>query len=67
MVKTAKNMNRLDKRIAVLGAGFAGLSAAYHLKKQGFNKVTVVEASSAIGGLARSFDWHGITCDLAPC
>src|SRR4030066_588386 len=49
------------KNIAILGAGFAGLAAAYDLIHQG-NQVTVYEASSQVGGLAAGFkephwDW----------
>jgi NADPH-dependent glutamate synthase beta subunit-like oxidoreductase len=42
-------------RVAVLGAGPAGLSAAYQLRRRGW-RVTVFEASEAAGGLLR----HGI-------
>jgi len=52
------------KSIAILGAGIAGLSSAYYLKKNGFN-VQVFERESYYGGLARSFDWHGFSCDFA--
>jgi protoporphyrinogen oxidase len=49
------------KHIAILGAGFGGLSAAYDLINQG-NQVTIYEASSYVGGLASGFkephwDW----------
>ena len=49
------------KNIAILGAGFGGLSAAYDLIRQG-NQVTIYEASSYVGGLAAGFrephwDW----------
>lgn len=52
------------KSIAILGAGIAGLSSAYYLKKNGFD-VQVFERESYYGGLARSFDWHGFSCDFA--
>ncbi|MFZ2097166.1 MAG: NAD(P)/FAD-dependent oxidoreductase [Anaerolineales bacterium] len=42
------------KQIAILGAGFAGLSAAYDLIRQGY-QVTIYEASDHIGGLAAGF------------
>ena len=41
---SARNM-----KIAVIGAGIAGLNAAYHLKKAGL-AVTVYEASNRLGG-----------------
>jgi protoporphyrinogen oxidase len=49
------------KSIAILGAGFGGLSAAYDLILQG-NQVTIYEASNHVGGLAAGFkephwDW----------
>ena len=49
------------KRIAVIGAGFSGLSAAYDLLRAG-NQVTIFEADEKAGGLAQGFkepywDW----------
>jgi len=47
--------------IAIIGAGYAGLSAAYDLAKAG-HQVTIYEASDHVGGLAAGFkephwDW----------
>jgi Pyruvate/2-oxoacid:ferredoxin oxidoreductase delta subunit len=39
-------------RIAVVGAGPAGLSAAYHLARKGY-AVTIIEAASQAGGMMR--------------
>lgn len=44
-----------DKSIAVVGAGPAGLSAAYQLRRQGY-RVALLEARDQLGGLLR----HGI-------
>lgn len=52
-------------RIGILGAGVAGLSAAYFLRDQ-LDAVDVFEADGSAGGLARSFLWHGFWCDIAP-
>lgn len=44
----------LATRIAIVGAGPAGLSAAYYLKQQGYTQVTVLEKLGRVGGLCRS-------------
>ena len=55
----------MTKKIIILGAGLAGLSAAWHLKEKGF-KTTVYEKKDTVGGLCRSkkindfvFDYDG--------
>jgi monoamine oxidase len=42
-------MTTMKVQTAVVGAGFAGLAAAYELSSQGF-EVTVLEARQRIGG-----------------
>jgi len=54
-----------NERIAILGAGISGLSLGWLLSRQG-KRVTIFEAGSHTGGLARTFQWHGLPCDLAP-
>ncbi|HOW45267.1 MAG TPA: FAD-dependent oxidoreductase [Candidatus Aminicenantes bacterium] len=44
---------RLDKRVAIVGSGPAGLSAAYFLARRGY-PVTVFEADPEPGGMLRS-------------
>jgi len=46
---------RSNKRIVVVGAGFAGLACAYELKSAGYD-VRVFEASNRVGGRVRSVD-----------
>lgn len=52
-------------RVAVLGAGIGGLSAAHFLAGR-CEELRVFEAGDQVGGMARSFDWNGFRCDLAP-
>ena len=52
--------------IGVIGAGFAGLSAAAHLAKLGYN-VTVFEKNETIGGRARQLKAaEGYVFDMGP-
>jgi predicted NAD/FAD-binding protein len=39
-----------DQRIAIIGAGAAGLSAAYHLRRKGYRRITVFDRRSRVGG-----------------
>lgn len=50
------------KRVAVIGAGWAGLAAAVELADRGI-AVDVFEASRTLGGRARSVEWNGLTID----
>ena len=43
---------KLDKKVAVVGSGPAGLTAAYHLAKSGY-QVTIFEANDEPGGMLR--------------
>lgn len=52
-------------RIGILGGGIGGLASAYFLEGSGAEP-RVFEASGIIGGLARSFRWHGFDCDIGP-
>ena len=55
----------MSKKIAVIGSGFAGLSAACHLAKQGY-KVTVIEKNNTPGGRARQLEMSGFSFDMGP-
>lgn len=48
--------------ITIVGAGLAGLSAAYHLGKD----YTVIERDPEMGGLCKSININGYTFDYAP-
>lgn len=51
--------------VAVIGAGPAGLTAALQITRAG-HAVKVFEASSHVGGLARSFELWGQIVDVGP-
>ena len=51
------------KRIIVIGAGPAGLTAAIELLKKG-HAVTVLEASDRIGGISQTVRYHGNRMDI---
>ncbi|GCC50197.1 phytoene desaturase [Chryseotalea sanaruensis] len=53
------------KKIAVIGSGFAGLSAASTLAKAGYD-VTVFEKNEGAGGRARKFEVDGYMFDMGP-
>ena len=53
------------KKTAVIGSGFAGLSAATCLAQAGFD-VTLFEKNSTAGGRARKFEEQGFTFDMGP-
>ena len=53
------------KKVIVIGSGFAGLSSAAYLSKEGFD-VTIVEKNKQIGGRARNFKAKGYTFDMGP-
>ena len=53
------------KKTIVIGAGFAGLSAAACLAKEGFD-VVVLEKNATPGGRAREFQSDGFVFDMGP-
>ena len=63
-LKTAEDiLARSHRRIAVIGAGICGLSAAQHLAKEGL-EVTVFEARDSIGGRIRTDRSFGAALDV---
>ncbi len=55
----------MSKKAIVVGAGFAGLSAASSLAQQGF-EVTILEKNAQAGGRARAFKHDGFHFDMGP-
>jgi monoamine oxidase len=65
-VAAAQYADRSKPRIAIVGAGIAGLNAAYQLKRAGY-AATVYEARSRLGGRIQSATGligRGLTTDL---
>ena len=54
-----------DKSVIVIGSGFAGLSAASFMAKEGW-QVTVIEKNETPGGRARQWKADGFTFDMGP-
>lgn len=54
-----------QKKVIVIGAGFAGLSAATTLAQKGFD-VTLLEKNKDLGGRARKLEIDGFTFDMGP-
>ncbi|MFZ5625481.1 MAG: NAD(P)/FAD-dependent oxidoreductase [Gemmatimonadota bacterium] len=54
---------RAGERVVVIGAGPAGLTAAYLLSKRGYT-VTVLEATDAVGGISRTAQYKGYRFDI---
>ncbi|MCU0663604.1 MAG: FAD-dependent oxidoreductase [Myxococcota bacterium] len=53
-----------DQRIAVVGAGAAGLTAAQELKKRGYQHTTVFEKEEAVGGKVSTYFLDGKPYEL---
>ncbi len=58
-------MNKNKKRVAVVGAGPAGLTAAYKLVKAGV-AIDIYEADQSVGGMAKTISLWGQFVDLGP-
>ncbi len=55
-------MNKKDP-VVVIGAGIAGLTAAYDLSKNGY-EVLVLESRDRVGGRMATVDWEGFKVDI---
>jgi oxygen-dependent protoporphyrinogen oxidase len=53
------------KSVAVIGAGITGLTAAFYLKRKGF-QVTVYEAGARVGGVIQSVRHDGYLAEFGP-
>ena len=51
-------------RIAIIGAGPAGIAAGHELLRQGFSEFTIFDALDAPGGTWRLHSYPGLACDV---
>jgi protoporphyrinogen oxidase len=54
----------MNKNIAIIGAGYTGLTAAYRLAQKGHN-VTILDKGTVVGGLASEFTIEGASLERA--
>jgi protoporphyrinogen oxidase len=60
---TLTEKRKYGKRAVIIGAGPAGLTAAYELAKAGIES-TVIEKDGVVGGLARTVNYGGYRFDI---
>ena len=64
MKETREVQNKdTNEKVVIIGAGPAGLTAAYELSKAGLPS-TVVEKDRIVGGLARTVNYNGYRFDI---
>jgi protoporphyrinogen oxidase len=54
----------MSKKVLIIGAGPAGLTAAYELLKNGGYEVIVLEESNDIGGISKTVNYKGNRMDM---
>lgn len=59
------NENPKQRKIAIIGAGPAGMSAAWFLKQNGYTDVHVFEKIERVGGKCLTFEYDGRKYDMA--
>jgi protoporphyrinogen oxidase len=58
------SVETVRSRVVIIGAGPAGLTAAWELAEAGERDVTILEATRAIGGLSQSVEYKGNRIDI---
>lgn len=56
--------NRTHFRVAIIGAGFAGIGAAVRLRRQGIEDFVLLEKADEVGGTWRDNSYPGCECDV---
>ncbi len=54
----------ITPRILIIGAGFAGLGMAVALKRAGFDRLTLLDRGTEVGGTWRDNTYPGCACDV---
>lgn len=57
-------MEKSNETVVVIGAGPAGLTAAYELCTRSDKKVIVIEADNQVGGISKTVDFKGNKIDI---
>lgn len=60
----SQNKVNLNERICIVGAGAAGLSAAYFLRKKGYKNIIILEKEKQAGGKCRTIFYKGRSYEL---
>lgn len=53
-----------DERVAIIGAGASGLTAAFHLRQLGYENITVYEKENRVGGKVYSYSYDDFVFEL---
>ena len=51
-------------KVAIIGAGMAGILAAIKLKEFGIKDITIFEKADGVGGTWRDNSYPGLHCDV---
>ena len=53
-----------SKKIIIVGAGPAGLTAALELQRAGIQDITILESGNQVGGISRTVNYKGNRIDI---
>lgn len=56
-----------DRRILIVGGGFAGITMAWLLERRGFKNISILESENRIGGKIYSYPQNNIPHELGAC
>lgn len=61
---TARTATRQSPAIVIIGAGFAGIIMALHLREAGLTDIVILEKTDGVGGVWRDNTYPGAACDV---